>query len=146
MAPTKTELGSDLVIYASRLVRAIRRELDLPAGTRVLSILDEVGAVGISQLAQLDNCSQPTMSAAVASLSELGLISKTPHPSDARSSVVELTPAGRQELQDVRTRYASAIAARLEERGHTTEQLATAVAVLRDVVEPAHLTEEHTHR
>ena len=35
------ELSSDLVVYAARLVRAVRRALELPAGLRVLSLLDE---------------------------------------------------------------------------------------------------------
>jgi DNA-binding MarR family transcriptional regulator len=136
-ATQETGLGSDLVIYAARLVRTVRRQFDLPAGARILSILDEVGAAGISQLAQLDNCSQPTMSAAVASLTDLGLVTKTPHPNDARSSVVELTETGREELYTLRARFAEAITQRLEERGHTPEELATTVAILRDIVDPA---------
>ena len=41
--PIDVALASDLVIQAARLVRAVRRRLELPAGVRVLSVLDEHG-------------------------------------------------------------------------------------------------------
>ena len=56
------ELSSDLVTYAARLVRAVRREHHLPAGVRILSLLDEHGALGVSALAEVDRSSQPSMS------------------------------------------------------------------------------------
>jgi DNA-binding MarR family transcriptional regulator len=128
-------LGSDLVVYAARLVRAVRRELELPAGTRVLSLLDELGPLGITQLAAADRCSQPTMSGAVAQLVEHGLVTKAPNPDDARSSLVTLTQAGRDELERVRSRSGERVAALVAAHPtHTTEDLATAVAVLRDVL------------
>ena len=50
MSPVTTdaELASDLVVHAARLVRAVRRELHLPAGIRILSLLDEFGPLGIT--------------------------------------------------------------------------------------------------
>ena len=136
---TDVDLASDLVVHAARLVRAVRREFDLPAGTRILSLLDEHGAVGISRLAALDRCSQPTMSAAVARLADQGLVAKTPNPADARGSVVTLTTAGRQELARVRRLYGERIAGLVAAHPtHTPEDLATAVAVLRAVLEPGH--------
>ena len=131
----RQELGSDLVVYAARLVRAVRRLNELPAGFRVLSVLDEHGALGISQLAVLDRCSQPTMSAAVAQLAAKGLVDKQPHPGDARSSVITLTDRGRRELTRVRSANGATVAARLAAHPHhSTEELATAVAVLRDIL------------
>jgi DNA-binding MarR family transcriptional regulator len=134
---TTAELGSDLVTYAARLVRAVRHDNDLPAGVRVLSLLDEHGAVGVSALAEIDRCSQPTMSAVVAGIVERGWVEKRPHPDDGRSTVVTLTRAGRAELRRVRRATGDTVAARLAGRPEpTTEQLATAVAVLRAVLEP----------
>lgn len=131
----RQELASDLVVYAVRLVRAVRRLNELPAGFRVLSVLDEHGALGISQLAVVDRCSQPTMSAAVAQLAARGLVDKQPHPGDARSSVITLTDEGRRELTRVRAANGATVAARLDAHPtHTTEELATAVAVLRDLL------------
>src|SRR3954462_1600411 len=104
------ELASDLVVHPARLGRAVRRELELPAGTRIISLLDEHGPLGITQLAGLDRCSQPTMSAAVAQLVEHGLVTKAPNPADARGSVVTLTPAGHDQLVRVRRLYGERVA------------------------------------
>jgi DNA-binding MarR family transcriptional regulator len=129
------ELASDLVVYAARLVRSVRRELELPAGTRILSLLDAHGPLGITQLAATDRCSQPTMSAAVGQLVERGWVTKAPNPGDARGTVVTLTDAGRAELGSVRRRHGERVAALVAAHpSHSSEELATAVAVLRDVL------------
>ena len=46
--PTQADIesASDLVVHAARLVRAVRRDLELPAVTRIVSLLDEVGPIG----------------------------------------------------------------------------------------------------
>jgi DNA-binding MarR family transcriptional regulator len=133
---TDSELASDLVTYAARLVRAVRRELELPAGTRIISLLDEHGPLGITQLADLDRCSQPTMSAAVALLVESGWVTKKPNPDDARGTVVTLSDTGRDELRRVRHRHGERVAALVAQHPDlTTEDLATAVAVLRGVLQ-----------
>jgi DNA-binding MarR family transcriptional regulator len=130
------ELASDLVVHAARLVRAVRRELELPAGTRIISLLDEHGPLGITQLADLDRCSQPTMSAAVAQLVESGWVTKRPNPDDARGTVVTLSGTGRDELRRVRRRHGERVAALVAQHPDlTTEDLATAVAVLRGVLQ-----------
>jgi DNA-binding MarR family transcriptional regulator len=134
---TDVDLASDLVTYAARLVRAVRRSAELPAGMRLLSILDELGPSTVTALAAADRTSQPTTTAAVRDLVTSGLVDKRPHPDDARSSLVELTDAGRAELGRVRRRNGEAVAARLDAHGrHSPEELATAVAVLRDLLDP----------
>src|SRR6478609_7698656 len=139
---TDIELASDLVVHAARLVRAVRRELELPAGARVISLLDEVGPLGITQLAELDRCSQPTMSGAVAQLVELGWVTKAPNPSDARGTVVTLTDAGRAELRRVRRIHGERVAELVDASPDlTTEDLATAVAVLRAILDRGGLSE-----
>jgi DNA-binding MarR family transcriptional regulator len=137
MTGTTMALSSDLVVYAARLMRTMRRSLDLPAGIRVLSILDETSPQGITQLAQADNCSQPTMSAQVAQLAQAGLVSKAPNPADARGSVITLTEAGRAELGKARGLMSDTVRAKLARSARTPEELAIAVAVLRDLVTPA---------
>jgi DNA-binding MarR family transcriptional regulator len=138
-------LGSDLVTYAARLVRAIRREVEHPAGVRVLSILDEVGPQSITALAAVDRCSQPTMSATVAQLVEHGWVSKAPNPEDARGSLVAPTPAGRAELRRIRSLHGDLIAARVAAHStHTVDDVARAVTLLRDLLDTS--TEENPHR
>jgi len=134
--PDPDALSGDLTVYAARLVRLVRREHAPSAGTRVLSILDELGPLGISALAQVDRCSQPTMTGQVHQLVELGWVSKRPHPDDARSSLVDLTDAGRAELRRFRRLSAALVRERLADHAElSTDDLATAVAVLQAVVE-----------
>jgi DNA-binding MarR family transcriptional regulator len=137
VAPTPTdtrELASDLVTYSARLVRAVRRISDLPASIRILSVIDQYGALGVSQLAAADRSSQPSMSTAVQQLVADGLVDKQPHPDDGRSSVVTLTAQGRRELSRARRTNGDLVAARFAATDHSAEDLATAVAVLRDVL------------
>jgi DNA-binding MarR family transcriptional regulator len=134
--PDLPTLGSDLTLYAARLVRLLRRELPQPVGMRVLSILDESGPLGISQLAAIDQCRQPTMSGTVTGLVERGWVTKESDPDDARSSLVALTAAGRRVLSSTREANGEAIAGRLRAAGTRPDDVATAVAVLRTVVEP----------
>ncbi|MEI5672262.1 MULTISPECIES: MarR family winged helix-turn-helix transcriptional regulator [unclassified Nocardioides] len=134
---TDIDLASDLVTYAARLVRAVRRSAELPAGLRLLSILDELGPSTVTALAAADRTSQPTTTAAVRDLLARDLVDKQPHPDDARSSLIGLTDAGRTELARVRRRNGEAVAARLDALDrHSPEDLATAVAVLRSVLDP----------
>jgi DNA-binding MarR family transcriptional regulator len=136
-------LSTDLVIYTARLVRSLRRTHEAPAGTRVLSLLDEHGPLGVTQLAKLDRCSQPTMSAAVAQLADARLVAKEPNPLDARGSVVSLTSEGSEALASQRNAWASAISERLRMHNRTQEELATAVSVLRDLLEPGPVDGAH---
>ncbi|MBO0841907.1 MAG: MarR family transcriptional regulator [Nocardioides sp.] len=135
LSATTLAMASDLVVYAARLMRTMRRVLDLPASVRVLTILDTTGPLGITDLAKADNCSQPTMSAQIAQLVESGLVTKAPNPTDGRGSVVTLTDAGRDELAEVRERISAMVADKLRASGRTPEEVAAAVSVLRDLVE-----------
>jgi DNA-binding MarR family transcriptional regulator len=128
-------LASDLVVLAARLTRAVRRELEHPAGARALSLLDELGPSGVTALAAADRCSQPTMTATVKALGEQALVGREPHPTDGRAHVVVLTDAGRDELARIRRANAELVTARLADTHHTAEEVATAVAVLRDVLD-----------
>ncbi|TQK70031.1 MarR family winged helix-turn-helix transcriptional regulator [Nocardioides sp. SLBN-35] len=136
--PDVDDLSSDLTVYAARLVRLVRREHAPSAGIRVLSILDETGPLAITALAQIDRCSQPTMTGQVNQLVEAGWATKEPNPADARSSLVHLTDAGRAELARIRQLSAALVSERLARRTElSTNDLATAVAVLQAVLEPA---------
>jgi DNA-binding MarR family transcriptional regulator len=128
--------SGDLVTYAARLVRAVRRAVEHPTGVRVLSLLDEHGPLGVSALASADRCSQPTMSGTVASLVEAGLVTKDANPDDARGSLVALTDDGRTELARVRQDNGREVAERLSRSTCTAEDLQTAIAVLRAALDP----------
>jgi len=130
------QLSNDLVVLSARLVREIRRNsVDLPAAsTRLMSLLDELGPSTVGALAQADRCSQPTMTGIVNGLADKGWVQRDPHPDDARSALVSMTPEGRQKLTAVRRRNAALVAERIEASGRSPEELATAVAVLSDLL------------
>jgi DNA-binding MarR family transcriptional regulator len=126
--------SSELVVQAARLVRAIRRRISQPAGIRILALLEELGPMGVTALADADRSSQPTVSGALRQLEEEGWVAKNVDPADARRALVELTPRGRQRLLDARRDNGKAVAERLARTGHSAEDVAHAVKVLRDVM------------
>ncbi len=129
-------------MYAGRLVRAVSRRSshDVPSATlRLLSQLDELGPITIGHLAAADRCSQPTMSSAVQNLTEKGWADKQPNPTDARSSLVDLTDDGRAVLADARRRNAAVVADRLRrDPQHDEQDLAAAVAVIKGLLDQTH--------
>jgi DNA-binding MarR family transcriptional regulator len=126
--------SSELVVQAARLVRAVRRRIGQPAGVRILALLDESGPLGVTALADADRSSQPTVSGAVRQLQEQGWVAKKADPADARRALVELTPKGRQRLLDARRDNGRAVAERLASTGYSADDVAVAVALLRDVM------------
>ena len=127
-----------LVMYSARLGRAISRVSlsDVPAATlRLLSQIDELAPVGIGRLAEADRCSQPTMSGAIQKLADKGWVSKTPHPTDARSSLVDLTPAGVTVLRGARSRMAAVIGDRLDaDACHDLDDVRATVTLLQHLL------------
>lgn len=132
-------LSAALAVYAARLVRAVSRRTSpaVPAATlRLLSLVEELGPTGVSQLAEADRCSQPTMSTAVRNLTDKGWAVKEAHPSDARCSLVTLTDEGLAVLADARRKNAAVIAERLAaDPRHDTAELASAVALIKHLLE-----------
>lgn len=128
-----TDPAAELVVRAASLIRHLRRDVGVPAAYRVLAVLDDLGPTTVSELALAGGTSQPTMSAQVAALVEDGLVTRGPHPSDARAQLLTMTDAGRARLEQHRHRIADAIRGQLS--NHTPEEIATAVAVLRSLTE-----------
>jgi DNA-binding MarR family transcriptional regulator len=74
------------------------------------------------------------MTGLVNGLVDKGWVQRDPHPDDARASVVSMTAEGRKKLTAVRRRNATMVAERIASSGRSTEELATAVAVLSDLL------------
>jgi DNA-binding MarR family transcriptional regulator len=130
------QLSNDLVVLSARLLREVHRNsADLPvASIRLMSLLDELGPSTVGALAHADRCSQPTMTGLVNGLVGKGWVQRDPHPDDARASMVAMTPEGRQKLTAIRHRNAALVAEWIEASGRSTEELATTVAVLSDLL------------
>lgn len=129
-------LSNDLLVLSARLVRDVRRHnSDHPAAsTRLMSLLDELGPSTVGALAHHDRCSQPTMSGLVNGLVDRGWLERRPHPDDARAQLVVMTDAGLATLTEVRRRNAALVAERIAAAGRSPDDLATAVAVLTELL------------
>src|SRR4051794_35882748 len=124
---------AELVTYAARLVRVVSRAAasDSAASLRLLSQLDELGEITVTDLARADRTSQPTTSAGVRGLEDKGWVRRIANPSDARSTLLALTDTGRAELAAARQRHGAIVDELAEQRRVDPSAIADAVAVLR---------------
>lgn len=120
MQPTQTTATNDtvvdLVVAAGRLTRlaGVISGDDTPRATlRALALLDEHGALRVSDFARIDRCSQPSATALIGKLVAEGFATRHRDPRDSRAVVVELTPAGRTRLANARTAIGAALASQL---------------------------------
>ncbi|NTY63368.1 MarR family transcriptional regulator [Mycolicibacterium sphagni] len=142
MSPTPTQeragaasgLGSELLGVIARLNRLATQRIRLPlpwAQARLLGTIDDQGEARISDLAELDHCSQPTMTTQVRRLEDAGLVARTPDPDDARAVRIRITPKGQTILAEVRADRAAVIDPRIARlSAEDREILSTAVGAL----------------
>ena len=101
-------LGGDLrvaLVAITRELRAQRGAADLPEGQfGILTTLEKRGPLTPTALADYERVKPPSMTRAVNTLAELGLVAKVEHPDDRRQILVSLTPAGAGEVQETRRR------------------------------------------
>jgi len=138
---TCTSLGVDLLSVVARLNRLASQLIRLPlpwAQARLLSTIEDRGEARISDLAALDNCSQPTMTTQVRRLEDAGLVTRTVDPDDARAVLIRITDAGVRMLAQVRADRAAVIDPVLAELDPADrEVLSAAVDVIRRMLENA---------
>lgn len=137
----------NLLVTAGRLTRlaGVISGDDLPrAVLRALAVLDEHGAVRVSEFARIDRCSQPAATALIGKLVADGYASRRKDPDDSRAVVVELTLAGRTRLTHARGAFGEAMAAKLT--GFDIERLARMESDMKELLEalkksvPRHLS------
>ena len=115
----------DLLVTAGRLTRlaGVISGDDLPrAVLRALAVLDEHGALRVSEFARIDRCSQPAATALIGKLVAEGFATRRKDPEYFRAVFIELTPAGRTRLTEFRQAFAAAIGGHLP--GFDAERLA----------------------
>jgi DNA-binding MarR family transcriptional regulator len=107
-SPVSERDSRALADVVTRLRRALRRSIrtEYPweqrpaAQIEVLQMLAEVGTCRVGDLASALRLAQSTVSALVAKLIDLGLVTRDVDAGDRRAAVVTLTPAGRDELAE----------------------------------------------
>ena len=115
-------LASDLSLAVVRLTRHLRgRRLDSTVSLTQLSALATLaqeGPITPGALAAKERVQPPSMTRVIASLAEVGLVERHPHPTDGRQVIVSLADAGKVLLEN----EASARKAWLTERLTTLDE------------------------
>jgi DNA-binding MarR family transcriptional regulator len=101
-----------------RISRQLRREAQplglTPLDATLLTAVSKREGVGVSELAELEQTSRPTMSAHVKRLEAAGWLKRLPPPpDDKRRFGLVITPSGRRSLDAVRRRRNDWLEARL---------------------------------
>jgi DNA-binding MarR family transcriptional regulator len=95
-------LAHDLRLAVMRLSRRLRNQRVDTSVTlthlAALSTLKRHGAMSPGELAGHERVQPPSMTRVVVALESMGLVTRTPHPTDGRQVVIELTPAAEQLL------------------------------------------------
>lgn len=126
-------LASDLSLAVVRLTRHLRgRRTDSQVSLTQLSALASLSADGPmtpGALAAKERVQPPSMTRVIASLADLGLVVRTPHPTDGRQIIVSLSDPGQALVTDetsAREKWMNERLAALDE---------SQIAVLRESVE-----------
>jgi DNA-binding MarR family transcriptional regulator len=129
------DLAGHLRLTIARTARRLRQEAGgelSPSLTAALSTVEQHGPLTPSEVAFRERIQRPTATRVLARLEEQGLIARTPDPQDRRSSLLAVTTAGRELLDELRTRKTAFLAHRIE--GLEPEERAT-LARAADILE-----------
>ncbi|HMI68464.1 MAG TPA: MarR family transcriptional regulator [Solirubrobacteraceae bacterium] len=114
----QADLAVRLRLAIARTARRLRQEAGeelSPSQTAALATIDRHGPLTPSELAVRERIQRPTVTRIIARLEARGLVQRARDPQDGRSSLVALTPAGRELLARGRTRKDAYLARRLRE-------------------------------
>lgn len=140
VTPGLGALAADLRVALARSVRRMRAEKseeELPEGQySVLAYLDRIGPATPRALAEYERVQPPSMTRTLATLGELGLVTREAHPVDGRQVIVRLTPHGRAVVRETRRRRDVWLARRLADLEPAERQvLADAAQLLRRIAD-----------
>jgi DNA-binding MarR family transcriptional regulator len=106
--PQVIDLASDLQRVLSKLFTVLRRgdasrlarpDLTLAQLSILLTLLD-CGPIRMTELAARERVRTPTTTVAIRRMEKLGLVRRSPDPSDLRAVLVEVTPEGLVQHRD----------------------------------------------
>ncbi|KAA0021207.1 MarR family winged helix-turn-helix transcriptional regulator [Antrihabitans cavernicola] len=139
---TNTEiraLASDLSLAVVRLARHLRgRRADSKVSLTQLSALATLsrdGAMTPGALAGKERVQPPSMTRVIASLTDIGMVERSPHPTDGRQIIVSLSDSGRDLIADetsAREKWITEQLTALDKK--QLETLRDAVVIIRDIV------------
>ena len=105
---TDSALASRLRMSVMRLGRRLRQQRAddnlTPSQIAALATLDRDGALTLAELAAREHVQPPSMHRIAGALEELGLVTRTPHPTDRRQVLLQVTAEGARLLAEDRKR------------------------------------------
>lgn len=125
------ELAARLRLSVMRLARRLRQEADADVTASQLSALASLawrGPLTLGELSAAERVKPPTMTRIVASLEDLGLVTRTVDPADRRVARVAVSTTGERLVERSRHRKDAYLAARLGALG-ADDRAALAAAV-----------------
>ena len=135
--PSDVELAGRLRLAVGMLGRWLRQRDpgDLsPAQVSALAQVDVFGPLRIGDLAVRERVAAPTITRVVGILTEAGLVQRTSDPDDRRSWLVSITPAGRRQLDQIRSERVTLLVRRLAAlSGEDRNAIAAALPVLESI-------------
>jgi DNA-binding MarR family transcriptional regulator len=112
-------LAHDLRLAVMRFSRRLRNQRVDTSVTlshlAALSTLKRHGPMSPGELAGHERVQPPSMTRVVVALEGMGLVTRTPHPTDGRQVVIELTPAAEEMLSAEAQAREAWLAERLQE-------------------------------
>ena len=133
------ELAGRLRHAIARSARRLRQEAGTglsPSLTAALATVERHGPLTPSELAARERVQRPTITRVVCRLEEAGLVTRAADPTDRRSALITITPAGRALLEAARTRKDVFLSERLEALSAADRAtLERAAALLEDLLE-----------
>jgi DNA-binding MarR family transcriptional regulator len=118
VTPDPVEVAGRLRLSTTRLARILRQQDQLgltPTLSAALATIAREGPLTLGALAASEQVAPPTITRVVGKLEAAGLVHRRPDPRDGRVSRVELSAAGRLQLETGRTRRTAWLATRLRE-------------------------------
>jgi DNA-binding MarR family transcriptional regulator len=124
------------LLRASRRLRQEAQKVGLSAqDALILGYIKKNPGVGVSELADVDQISRPTMSSHVKRLEATGWVSRTDNAEDGRRSGLNVTPAGVRKLDAIRRHRNDWLAKRLANLSpDERDRLAAAIEPLANLV------------
>jgi DNA-binding MarR family transcriptional regulator len=123
-SPPLAEIAARLRLAVVRTARRLRQDANAAEGgvlsptlTAALATVENHGPLTPSELAERERIRRPTATRIVSSLVELGLVTRTPDPSDGRGFLVAPTAEGSALLKRLRKRKNAYLAKRMRDLG-----------------------------
>jgi DNA-binding MarR family transcriptional regulator len=129
-------LAHDLRLAVMRFSRRLRTQRVDTSVTlthlAALSTLKRHGPMSPGELAAHERVQPPSMTRVVVALESRGLVTRTPHPTDGRQVIIDLTPAAEALISDEARAREAWLAGRMQQLSREEREVLREAAVIMD--------------